>query len=88
MPAGYLDRRPLGSSAIDVSALSLGSWRTYERLPAETGIAILRAARDAGISFFDDARYNDETGQAPLATGYSGRRLVLPGTRHPERKVP
>jgi aryl-alcohol dehydrogenase-like predicted oxidoreductase len=71
MPAGYLDPRPLGRSGIEVSALSLGSWRTYERLPADTGVAILRAAREAGISFFDDARYNDETGRAPLATGYS-----------------
>ena len=31
----------------------------------------MRAARDAGINFLDDARYNDETGQAPLPTGYS-----------------
>jgi aryl-alcohol dehydrogenase-like predicted oxidoreductase len=63
--------RPLGSSGIAVSALSLGSWRTYERLPAETGVAIMRAARDEGINFFDDARYNDETGKAPIPTGYS-----------------
>ncbi|HYA50887.1 MAG TPA: aldo/keto reductase [Streptosporangiaceae bacterium] len=71
MPAGDLSPRPLGSSALDVSALSLGSWRTFERLSPETGAAILRAARDEGISFFDDARYNDETGHAPLPTGYS-----------------
>jgi len=71
MPAGYLSARPLGSSGMDVSALSLGSWRTFERLPAETGVAIMRAARDEGISFFDDARYNDETGRAPIPTGYS-----------------
>ena len=71
MPADCLDPRPLGSSEIEVSALSLGSWRTYERLPAESGIAILRAAREEGISFFDDARYDDETGRAPLPTGYS-----------------
>ena len=71
MPAGYLAPRPLGSSGMDVSALSLGSWRTFERLPPETGVAILRAARDEGITFFDDARYNDETGTAPIATGYS-----------------
>jgi aryl-alcohol dehydrogenase-like predicted oxidoreductase len=71
MPAGRLSLRPLGSSGMDVSALSLGSWRTFERLPAETGTAILRAARDEGINFFDDARYNDETGQAPIPTGYS-----------------
>ncbi len=71
MPLGCLDPRPLGRSGIEVSALSLGSWRTYERLPADTGVAILRAARDAGICLFDDARYDDETGRAPLATGYS-----------------
>ncbi|MGN6793856.1 MAG: aldo/keto reductase [Streptosporangiaceae bacterium] len=71
MPADCLDPRPLGSSGLEVSALSLGSWRTYERLPAETGIEIMRAARDEGITFFDDARYNDETGRAPIPTGYS-----------------
>jgi aryl-alcohol dehydrogenase-like predicted oxidoreductase len=64
-------RRQLGSSGIEVSALSLGSWRTYERLPARTGIGIMRAAREEGIDFFDDARYNDETGAAPIPTGYS-----------------
>lgn len=31
----------------------------------------MRAARDEGITFFDDARYNDETGAAPIPTGYS-----------------
>jgi L-glyceraldehyde 3-phosphate reductase len=71
MPAGHLSPRPLGSSGLDVSALSLGSWRTFEHLPPETGAAIVRAAREEGISFFDDARYNDETGRAPIPTGYS-----------------
>ncbi len=71
MPAACLRPRPLGSSGLEVSALSLGSWRTYERLPPETGVEILRAARDEGINFFDDARYNDETGTAPIPTGYS-----------------
>jgi aryl-alcohol dehydrogenase-like predicted oxidoreductase len=66
-----LDTRPLGSARIDVSVMSLGSWRTFERLPAETRVAIMRAARDEGINFFDDARYNDETGTAPIPTGYS-----------------
>ena len=66
-----MEHRPLGSSGIDVSVLSLGSWRTYERIPREQGLAVMDAARLAGIDFFDDARYNDETGQAPLPTGYS-----------------
>jgi aryl-alcohol dehydrogenase-like predicted oxidoreductase len=66
-----VDTRPLGSAGIEVSVMSLGSWRTFERLPADTRVAIMRAARDEGISFFDDARYNDETGTAPIPTGYS-----------------
>jgi len=71
MPADSLRPRPLGSSGMAVSAMSLGSWRTFEHLPPETGAAILGAARDEGINFFDDARYDDETGRAPLPTGYS-----------------
>jgi aryl-alcohol dehydrogenase-like predicted oxidoreductase len=69
--AVFAGPRLLGASGLEVSALSLGSWRTFERLPAETGTAIMRAAREAGINFFDDARYDDETGTAPIRTGYS-----------------
>jgi aryl-alcohol dehydrogenase-like predicted oxidoreductase len=70
MPDGSRTR-PLGATGLEVSVMSLGSWRTFERLPADTGVAIMRAARDEGINFFDDARYNDETGTAPMPTGYS-----------------
>jgi aryl-alcohol dehydrogenase-like predicted oxidoreductase len=66
-----LPHRPLGSSGLEVSLFSLGSWRTFERITREQGLAVMRAAREAGITFLDDARYNDETGQAPMATGYS-----------------
>ncbi len=69
MPA--LPVRRLGSSDLDVSLFALGSWRTFERIPREQGLAVMRAARDVGITFLDDARYNDETGNAPIATGYS-----------------
>jgi L-glyceraldehyde 3-phosphate reductase len=62
---------PLGRSGIQVSRLALGSWRTYERVSRGQGIQVMRAAREAGINFLDDARYNDETGHAPLLTGYS-----------------
>jgi aryl-alcohol dehydrogenase-like predicted oxidoreductase len=54
-----------------VSRLALGSWRTYERISHDRGVAVMRAAREAGITFLDDARYNDETGHAPIPTGYS-----------------
>ena len=66
-----IGRRPLGASGIKVSELALGSWRTYERIPRETGVAVLRQARELGINFLDDARYNDETGTAPMKSGYS-----------------
>jgi aryl-alcohol dehydrogenase-like predicted oxidoreductase len=61
----------LGGSGFDVSVMSLGSWRTFERIPREQGMAVMRAAREAGINFLDDARYDDETGTAPIPTGYS-----------------
>ncbi len=63
--------RALDASGIDVSVLSLGSWRTYEHISREQGLAVMKSARDCGIDFLDDARYNDETGKAPLKTGYS-----------------
>ena len=66
-----LPHRPLGSSGIEVSLFALGSWRTFERIPRDQGLAVMRAAREAGITFLDDARYNDETGNAPIPTGYS-----------------
>jgi aryl-alcohol dehydrogenase-like predicted oxidoreductase len=66
-----MERRRLGSSELEVSRLSLGSWRTFERIGRSDGLAVMRAARAHGINFLDDARYNDETGKAPIATGYS-----------------
>ena len=66
-----MERRRLGSSDLEVSRLSLGSWRTFERISREDGLAVMRAAREHGFNFLDDARYNDETGTAPIPTGYS-----------------
>ena len=66
-----MDTVPLGTSGIEVSRLALGSWRTFERLSRDEGLAVMVAARDAGITFLDDARYNDETGTAPIPTGWS-----------------
>ena len=66
-----LPRRPLGASGLEVSVFALGSWRTYERISREEGVAVLQAARAAGIDFLEVARYNDESGTAPIPTGYS-----------------
>jgi L-glyceraldehyde 3-phosphate reductase len=66
-----MERRPLGASGLEVSVLALGSWRTYERIPRQKGLEVMRAAQELGIDFLDDARYNDETGTAPIPTGYS-----------------
>jgi aryl-alcohol dehydrogenase-like predicted oxidoreductase len=66
-----LPRRPLGTSSLEVTPLALGSWRTFERIGRQPGVAVMRAARAAGIAFLDDARYNDEPGTAPIPSGYS-----------------
>jgi aryl-alcohol dehydrogenase-like predicted oxidoreductase len=63
--------RLLGRSGLAVSRLALGSWRTFERLTPDAGLEVMGAAREIGITFLDDARYDDETGNAPLKTGYS-----------------
>ncbi len=48
--------RRLGSSGLQVSTLSLGSWITYHN-QVDTGAAreMLAAAMDAGVNFFDNA---------------------------------
>ncbi|MGH9007415.1 MAG: aldo/keto reductase [Acidimicrobiales bacterium] len=61
----------LGASGLEVSVLSLGSWRTCERITRDQGLAVMVAAREEGITFLDDARYDDETGTAPIPSGYS-----------------
>ncbi len=66
-----MEKRRLGSSDLVVSRLSLGSWRTFERVPRERGLEVMGAAREHGLNFLDDARYDDETGDAPIPTGYS-----------------
>jgi L-glyceraldehyde 3-phosphate reductase len=68
---GSLPHRPLGASGLEVSIFALGSWQTYERIPREQGVAVLRAACECGVDFLEVARYNDTTGRAPIPTGYS-----------------
>ena len=63
--------RTLGASGIRVSPIALGSWQTFERMDRGDAERLLAHALTRGIDFLDDARYDDETGSAPLASGYS-----------------
>jgi len=69
--AAALPRHRLGGSEIEVSRIALGSWRTFERMPRPDAERLLGYALERGIDFLDDARYDDETGNAPIPTGYS-----------------
>jgi aryl-alcohol dehydrogenase-like predicted oxidoreductase len=66
-----LPRHRLGGSEIEVSRIALGSWRTFERMPRPDAERLLGYALERRIDFLDDARYDDETGNAPIPTGYS-----------------
>jgi aryl-alcohol dehydrogenase-like predicted oxidoreductase len=66
-----MEYRPLGDSGLQVSALCLGSWLTFELIDRDQGLAVMQAALEAGVTFFDDARYDDHTGRAPMRTGWS-----------------
>ena len=69
--AGRVAHHRLGGSPLEVSRIALGSWRTFERMDRGEAERVLHHALQSGIDFLDDARYDDETGQAPLASGYS-----------------
>jgi len=64
-------RRELGDSGVEVSLFALGSWRTWELIPREQAASVLDHARSRGIDFLEVARYNDESGSAPIPSGYS-----------------
>lgn len=66
-----MELRRLGNSNLQVSRLSLGSWQTFEFIDEQDGLAVMARAIDRGINFLDDARYNDNTGKAPIPSGYS-----------------
>ena len=56
--------RRLGKSGLQVSEFSLGSWVTFDKQVHEgDALALMTAAYDAGINFFDNAE------------GYESRRL-------------
>jgi aryl-alcohol dehydrogenase-like predicted oxidoreductase len=52
-----LPRRRVGSSEVEVSALSLGSWHIYDRIHFHDAVAMVRAAVSAGVNLFDVGVY-------------------------------
>jgi L-glyceraldehyde 3-phosphate reductase len=64
-------RRELGDSGVEVSLFALGSWRTWELIPRDQAASVLDHARSRGIDFLEVARYDDESGSAPIPSGYS-----------------
>lgn len=66
-----MEHRSIGRSGLSVSAMSVGSWLTLDHVEPDVGLEVLRTAIEAGVTFFDDARYDDRTGKAPIKTGYS-----------------
>jgi aryl-alcohol dehydrogenase-like predicted oxidoreductase len=74
--------RPLGSSGIEVSEISLGSWLTYSGgVAREQTEACVEAAFDAGINFIDTAnvygRGAAETVLGEVLSGHERSSYVL-----------
>src|SRR3954468_13864020 len=64
-----IPHRELGRSGLRVSVLGLGSWQTFDKIDREQGLAVMRAAREHGIDFLDDARYHDAEGRSEVIFG-------------------
>ncbi len=60
-----IPHRRIGGDGPAISVLSLGSWHTYDRMPFEKSVEMLRLAIDSGVNFFDVGRY----GGFPLGDG-------------------
>ena len=68
-------RQPVGGNITRVLASDLSNLSSFlkskfnydtgpfENIPKEQGIRVMDAAREAGIDFLDDARYDDRTGR-------------------------
>lgn len=54
--------RSSGPSGIEISALGLGSWSTWNRADIDTVVETVRLALDAGVNFFDLGIYGADLG--------------------------
>ncbi|MFT4230402.1 MAG: aldo/keto reductase [Microbacterium sp.] len=62
-----LERRPIGTSGLEASVFSLGSWHTYDRMHFGDAVAMVREAVDAGVNLFDVGVYA-AAGMPPVFT--------------------
>lgn len=60
--------RPIGTSGINASVLSLGSWHTYDRMDFLDAVDMVRLAVDNGINLFDVGVYGMRGAQPPVFT--------------------
>ncbi|MFD7061212.1 aldo/keto reductase [Streptomyces sp. NPDC059906] len=52
-----LPRRRIGTSDLEASVLSLGSWHTFDRMDFADAVAMVRHALDEGVNLFDVGVY-------------------------------
>lgn len=70
-----MEYRRLGSSGLKLSAFSLGSWVTFaQQLDLGAAKALMSAAYDAGVNFFDNAE-GYEAGQSEIVMGQALKEL-------------
>lgn len=75
-----MQKRKLGSTGLEVSEISFGSWQLgnddcWEGLDRKTGIGLVHAAIDAGINLFDTApNYGGGESERVLGEALEGRR--------------
>lgn len=62
-----LPLREIGRSGIRASLFSLGSWHTYDRMPFEEAVTMLREATGRGVNLFDVGVYS-APGMPPVFT--------------------
>ncbi|MFF1483610.1 aldo/keto reductase [Streptomyces sp. NPDC058319] len=67
MSPTLLPRRRIGSSDLEVSQLSLGSWHTFDRMDFADAVAMVRHALDQGVNLFDVGVYG-MPGMPPVFT--------------------
>ncbi|MDI3387806.1 aldo/keto reductase [Streptomyces sp. B-S-A8] len=57
MTTAVLPQRRIGTSDIEASALSLGSWHTFDRMDFSDAVTMVRYAVDRGVNLFDVGVY-------------------------------